>query len=168
MISNGRALPVVSDPGLSAHFVPEFPTPELERHFAEAASAPPAARTVQKVAVLLNRNDEVKGTVVVRGGVHFRQICTPEGTYQQLVLSWPRVLTWGRVRCEFIRRKAVLACIADYAGLCEQLPFPISAKYPVLSFEGGWEPEMVGYQQGIARAALKAMFGGRDAAWNAV
>lgn len=157
-------LAVPSDASLVAYVHDHYPDDQLAGEFEPQTSAPcPTVTRPLTVLVLADAAGNRVGAIVAQGQIKSRLHITPDGTYAELLVSWPLTQTWSHARCEFLKHQARVLCITRYADAAGALVARLREAAPeaalLLTFVGEWDETSSPLRKRLVARLLKNEFG---------
>lgn len=110
---------------------------------------------VQATVGVFDKNDELYGAVVATGYVSAHNVFTPDGEYLEIGLSWPNVQAWGKAQQDFLKERARMQCIINFASAAAELAQRHTCAAPVLTFLGPWSSESLPVRRKMVQAFLQ-------------
>ncbi|MDO8416341.1 MAG: hypothetical protein Q7S87_09040 [Agitococcus sp.] len=151
-----------SNPELTVAYYDHIPTVELAAVFAHKNKARNEASHAKGLQVqsifVLHDGTKIQGAILAEAIIAPRFLLMPEGPYLDIQVPWPSLQVWANARCEFLKQKVSLSCIAQYTAtiksLMESMATYEEAFFPLLSFSADWDDATVQVRRRLVQNLL--------------
>jgi hypothetical protein len=116
-----------------------------------------------RATVAVTQDEMLAGAALAFGAVSAQFVLSPDAQYVQVSLAWPQVRAWGQGQCDFLKERARVRCVEQYAqaalALARELEQAAPGACAVLSFSGDWDEQTAPLRRKLAARFLERQFG---------
>lgn len=116
-----------------------------------------------RATVAVTQDEVLAGAALAFGAVSAQYLLSPDAQYVQVTLAWPQVRAWGQGQCDFLKERARVRCVEQYAqaalALAQELEELVPGSCAVLNFSGEWDEQSAPLRRKLAARFIERQYG---------